>query len=122
MTEDEAKTKWCPHARDDGSNRFRFATAAEMREDGLSADYPAEMAASYPCIASACMAWRVIPPASLERAKLHAEASEWIPAIKALREVCRELTLLQAKEIVQGNRPWPTDDWHGYCGLAGAPQ
>jgi hypothetical protein len=59
VTEDEARTKWCPFAREweSGGNRFRFATAAERKEVD-EPEYAAETAASFPCIASACMAWR----------------------------------------------------------------
>lgn len=42
MTEDEAKTKWCPHARvGNGGNRDTIPSAT-----------------AYFCRASACMAWR----------------------------------------------------------------
>lgn len=43
MTEDEAKTKWCPFTR----VGEQASGAAENRPDG-----------SYNCIASGCMAWR----------------------------------------------------------------
>lgn len=56
MTEDEAKTKWCPFARDSetAGNRVRYGAPGEAVED----DYRTEAAAQFPCIASACMAWR----------------------------------------------------------------
>lgn len=63
MTEDEAKTKWCPHAReraaqgmpDGGGNRTPYGDAG----DGPAADdYTREQAMLFPCIGSACMAWR----------------------------------------------------------------
>lgn len=56
LTEEEAKTKWCPFAR-----RMPYAEAAEASEIdkiGINPDYVDEMRAMYPCIASACMAWR----------------------------------------------------------------
>lgn len=44
MTEDEAKTKWCPFARDSETAGNRsILTPDDIR---------------FPCIASACMAWR----------------------------------------------------------------
>jgi hypothetical protein len=63
MTEEEAKTKWCPFARerakqgmpDGGGNRIPYGCA----DDGpVEADYIRETAMSFPCIGSACMAWR----------------------------------------------------------------
>jgi hypothetical protein len=49
MTEEEAKTKWCPFARVlDGS---AAAVAAVNRDADDSEDWPT-------CIGSACMAWR----------------------------------------------------------------
>ena len=51
MTEDEAKTKWCPFVR-------LTASAGEWhvnRPPGSAPDNPGD----YMCVGSACMAWRV---------------------------------------------------------------
>lgn len=48
MTEEEAKTKWCPFARVD-------STAANRPNPGPNCDVTAGWP---PCIGSACMAWR----------------------------------------------------------------
>ena len=52
LTEDEAKTKWCPFARESYSadHKGGVATATANRFTGLN-DYSR-------CIASQCMAWR----------------------------------------------------------------
>jgi hypothetical protein len=51
MTEEEAKTKWCPHvryksSRGEGINRW---------QEGMDAQYNPDHSR---CIGSACMAWR----------------------------------------------------------------
>lgn len=64
MTEDEAKTKWCPFARerakqgmpDGGGNRAPYGTGGGE----IDPAYGAEQAALFPCIGSACMAWRIM--------------------------------------------------------------
>ena len=94
MTEEEAKTKWCPFARvivgqADGSH---IATQPPYNRFQRADDRTAVPPASY-CIGSACMAWRWIKP---------------IPRFK-------EGTMEVDPETL--NLP-PT---HGYCGLAGKP-
>lgn len=65
MTEQEAKTTWCPFARgitDNGGNRMAYGGATpEPGERDCYDEYAAEMANLYPCIGSACMAWRWLP-------------------------------------------------------------
>ena len=62
MTEEEAKTKWCPHKRvaiikHDWSEITTGHNQIELDgEPGLTKD-----AVHYRCIASACMAWRWEP-------------------------------------------------------------
>ena len=91
MTENEAKTKWCPHARvttyamDDGPGM----TATNKTSGGAIRD-------GARCIASQCMAWRW--------------RLEYTPA------PIPELYDVQILSVTTGASK--TD---GYCGLAGAP-
>lgn len=55
MTEDEAKTKWCPHVRVGGPMQSEAEGTAANR---WPADDPVRSDSPYRCIASACMAWR----------------------------------------------------------------
>ena len=50
MTEDEAKTKWCPFAREFSSADIG---AVAVNREGARLSF---------CIASACIAWREEPP------------------------------------------------------------
>jgi hypothetical protein len=99
VTEDEAKTKWCPFARtvqfdviDAGvsSPRNRVQNTKGSNAGTLYAD----TLAGVKCIASACMAWRWVQDASYRAA--------------ADREFQRT-----------GRRLAPSE---GFCGLAGAPR
>lgn len=92
MTEDEAKTKWCP--------------AFRGNDHGINRRFELETASIGNCLGSACMAWRWAKGVSVAEAaaKIATEGGDWRCAI-ALRD---------AQEAM---RP---DD--GFCGLAGAPQ
>lgn len=112
MTEDEAKTRWCPFAReraaqgmpDGGGNRTPYGSA----DDGpVEDDYIREQAMAFPRIGSACMAWRwdgieVLQLTPDETPKGHG----WI-----------------AGEMWKDGRyrRWERRDPDGYCGLAGKP-
>ena len=50
MKEDEARQKWCPHVRVEGSNRI-----FNVRTDGFE-----NTTGLYHCIGSKCMAWRAL--------------------------------------------------------------
>lgn len=56
MTEDEAKTKWCPFA---SSRLIQWKTSTETITNQFFAG-PTSGAPSTCCIASACMAWREV--------------------------------------------------------------
>lgn len=91
MTEEEAKTKWCPHARVDST--------ASNRPDS----YPGHDIGSgkWPtCIGSACMAWR------------------WVASIPTFQKVDPLNPLSTYSKTRAYSAPAPT---HGFCGLAGQP-
>jgi len=62
MTEDEAKTKWCFAAVASHTDPRRgFEPPPEPSTDGIiyrDKNAPASTPKQFPCIASACMAWR----------------------------------------------------------------
>jgi len=59
MTEDEAKTKWCPMAREYVIN----ATAADVGQSETNMPY-----GDITCIASECMAWQwIVTPEEAEK-------------------------------------------------------
>ena len=106
MREDEAKTKWCPFVRTPVGNRDQD----ELRK-----------AAKFPCIGSACMAWRTVVtkpkqitwdedrnPGDPEHPRHH--GYELIDD-RSLRSP--SVTVWRLK-----NEPPP---FQGYCGLAGQP-
>jgi hypothetical protein len=61
LTEEEAKTKWCPNARESGGDTATFWNKPRMLIAKLfGIDYAEQEATDRGClcIASACMAWR----------------------------------------------------------------
>lgn len=108
MTEDKAKTKWCPHvcsvpAVADGKGGWDIPTGipAHNRLAGT--------ALVGRCIASACMAWRWLPSF---------DTSAKIEAIRKHRDQ-HNSTLVDAKNAVEAT--WVEIKSGGYCGLAGSP-
>jgi hypothetical protein len=94
LTEEEAKTKWCPYARgitDGGGNRMAYGSSGDGPAED---DYTAEMAAMYPCIGSACMAWR-------RATRVDKDGTIWLATSSYTSE--------------------STEAHLGYCGLAGKP-
>lgn len=113
MTEDEAKTKWCPFARDcnTGGNRVRYG--GDEPDDA----YGREAARDMPCIGSACMAWRLGEPESgpvVERRPARSGTS---------RPEGEGWGYVSPGENPQGGADWVRREVirHGFCGLAGRP-
>lgn len=101
MTEDEAKTKWCPMARVD-------STAANRGDQ-----YGFQIDRDPCCIGSACMAWRWSEPkrtlAFLEAVKTHMQGQAKPNFNTAVQAVFAE-TGGQFERV------------EGGCGLAGRPE
>lgn len=94
MTEDEAKTKWCPFARSAPSRG-----AVIYNRDGAGNPYVL-------CIGSACMAWRPLHDMATEttRSSQRPAGEGWMPG--------------------SGYDDWTRTtrvDLGGFCGLAGRP-
>jgi hypothetical protein len=104
VTEEEAKTKWCPFARgmnDNGGNRIAYGSA----DDGpVEDDYTTDAAMKFPCIGSACMAFRRETTLQYDIAKEQPSGDGWRASSGALWPWVREIDM---------NRV--------FCGLAGKP-
>lgn len=100
MTEEEAKAKWCPFAREDGGAGHGAANR----------DYAGKTMT--PCIASLCMAWRNTTrhfiPADGSMDQTHPYSDGW----RIIRSVNPEGPQPEL-EIELAHT--------GYCGLAGEP-
>jgi hypothetical protein len=115
LTEEEAKAKWCPFSRgimDQGGNRTAYGSADDTgaeKEVASALEYAAEMAAMYPCIASACMAWRehVVPEhqENIYDQPDRPDGDGWVPFSQSERN-CAWARVIPEKR-------------GGYCGLAG---
>jgi len=97
MTEDEAKTKWCPFARCGSSTSGLGSMNRVVEIDGLE-----QVRINNECIASTCMAWR------------EQKVDRWVDSVGVMIEDGQRGSYQGAalKTIIVG----------GYCGLAGAPQ
>lgn len=91
LTEEEAKTKWCPEAR---ANAGRTAIGTTLNRD----DNGAPFVGCY-CIGSACMAWRWRDPA---------------PEIEIFVAGEGNADFVRRRDRILAGRV-------GYCGKAGAP-
>lgn len=106
MTEDEAKTKWCPFARVEGPwnggsptiNRGVHDAEYDEEDNRLPERPGSRLPPQSLCIASACMAWRT------RSIRTH------------VNHIHRDGTAAVAKQ------PEDIVTADGFCGLAGAPQ
>lgn len=105
MTEDEAKTKWCPHAVASHTDP-RGMMGYERPELGLPAN-----TFTHACIGSACMAWR------------WSEAKRTDAFLQAVREHMAKQDKPNMNTSVQkvyAERGGDFEYTEGRCGLAGA--
>lgn len=107
MTEEQAKTKWCPQARVtglDGPSGNRHV----LHADGLNgADR---------CIASACMAWRQREPITRE---VQTDLGQLPPGWHENEASWSQIPRLRGDEGLRWRQVISTAT--GYCGLAGQP-
>lgn len=105
MTEDEAKTKWCPFTRLTDGGREYF----DNRGDKFGGTSGKDGTDASRCIGSGCMAWRAAVETAETEDDQTPEGGSWIkygPAIRTLSD----------------SPPWQR--WTrvgGHCGLAGKP-
>ncbi len=116
MTEDEAKTKWCPHAVASHTDP-RAMAHHERPQIGL----PTETF-RHACIASACMAWRVeyqtrgpvVERRSVKDVPQKPEGVDW--GYEGVHPLVSGASA--SAEWVR----WDGFITHGFCGLAGRPE
>lgn len=105
MTEDEAKTKWCPFVR---TKTMAFSQGELPGVAGVNRDFDGvPVDRLHTCLGSACMAWREIHDVATEttRSAQRPEGDGWLPG--------------------PGYDDWTrqrADFVGGYCGLAGRPE
>src|ERR1700753_3077279 len=113
MTEDEAKTKWCPFARSMISIENRGNPLAVASANRFPGDTSGSEKGSL-CVASGCMAWRCFP---------REDGESLLDAIRRHRaEHNSELRV--AKDYVEAHPEYRRTSNalpQGYCGRAGKP-
>lgn len=118
MTEDEAKTKWCPFAR---VGFYSPATMHYPAEHALLGNREAADGALQPaslCIGSACMAWREREP-QIERRQTGLGRMPVEPYERYVQEGWRQVDRPPGEEGLFYERT--ISPGGGFCGLAGEP-
>lgn len=122
MTEDDAKTKWCPFARCQGGYAYGNPTQnrvldKEHDEDGAITKATVTWTADAICIGSACMAWRTVDDGMRKPIRVHPSvlADNWQGWAR------REGDQPDGNGYILIDPP-SHQARDGYCGLAGAPQ
>lgn len=111
LTEEEAKTKWCPFTRI-VMKGYRDSDALLATANRDSIDAGSGLGPTCNCIASDCMAWRPLMEAPED--KIH--------AIKRRREEAGT-GLIESKQYVEAHPEYTQSvpSGRGFCGLAGRP-
>lgn len=96
LTEEEAKTRWCPFVRMSNGPDGSWNTMRDVRDE-----------TAYFCRGSACMAWRIGESAKKKvQSVVSGDSAFWVDV------AAPEYANRQALEVRDGR---------GYCGLAGKP-
>jgi hypothetical protein len=103
MTEDEAKTKWCPMVRISAFGEHTSSPPANRVMDAINKTV-ARNPRDCRCLGSECMMWRLSKPADPEALLRYANNNGL-----TTQEAMRELRLTEADFSAA----------QGYCGLAG---
>lgn len=107
MTEDEAKTKWCPFARPAAVAPHDCGEVRGNRNMDGAVDTGAL------CIASQCMAWR------WSDAK---RTAAFLDAVQAHMKASSSPNFAKSTQAVYAERGREFENSEGYCGLAGRPE
>lgn len=122
MTEEEAKTKWCPFVRVDANVDGEATAPNRWPQDTIgAATFENPFGISNFCIASSCMAWRQVETEEATTTLYEHEAAPG-PAWEKVGDSwdADPHKLLSSEQRLQRWRR-PDALGHGFCGLAGRP-
>jgi hypothetical protein len=113
MTEEEAKTKWCPFARTTQTDGINTSGARNRVGNSDTMTTDADRLLGMQCIGSACMAWRAVVTRERPRLVQENEVDAW------KRVGWTESGEPDGFGLVAIIPPPPQSE--GFCGLAGKP-